>query len=360
MGQYLNSDSEKDEESISEPQTYVPDFIHSETIKESISGTLKKPKWFRLVGQTTFTETRNIAKLIPCERLFLKFEGNNPTGTQKDRIAFALTEQAKHFGYSGITTATCGNFGAALAYAAAYFNLKDCHIYIPKGYHVPKSRLKIMEEHNSFIHFIDGTYEDAVLYSSDMAKMNNWYDANPGMNGTSETTLDAYANISIEIYKALRKAPDYVLCPVGNGSTLSGIHLGFKRLLDAKKINTLPRIIATSTTRGNPIIKSFKQHKKIIEDLKPNDVVETRVNEPLTNWHSFDGQEALNALYESNGFGEYASDSQMIHFSKVLKDEDGLIVHPASASTLAVLSKITKNNIPLKGTYVAILTGRYS
>jgi threonine synthase len=215
-----------------------------------------------------------------------------------------------------------------------------------------------MEENRAHIHYIDGTYEDAVLYSSEMAKQNNWYDANPGMNGTRDITLEAYSQISYEIYRSLKKAPDYIFCPVGNGSTLAGIHLGFKKLFSDGKIKQLPRIVAVSTKRGNPIIKSFKEHKKVIQDLNPNDIHETKINEPLINWHSFDGQEALDAIYESKGFGEYASDSMMIHFSKVLREDEGLLVHPASSSTLAVLAKMTNNNIPLKGTFVVILSAR--
>ncbi|MFW9996367.1 MAG: pyridoxal-phosphate dependent enzyme [Candidatus Odinarchaeota archaeon] len=314
----------------------------------------------RLAGNTTFTESRNIAKMIPCERLYLKFEGNNPTGTQKDRISLALAELAASQSFDGIATATCGNFGAAIAHAANFFRIPETHIFIPKGYHVPVSRLKIMQRYNAEIHFIEGTYEHAVFYSSELAKENNWFDANPGGDRVSEISREAYAGIAYEIFRSLRRAPDYVLCPVGNGSTLSGIHLGFKRLYNSNKTQKLPRMIAVSTRRGNPVIKSFKSKSPIILDLSPSEIRETRVNEPLTNWHAFDGQEALDSLYESKGFGEYASDSQMIEFSKVLKEEEGLIVHPASASTLAVLSKLTKNDIKLEGTYVAVLTGRYS
>ncbi|MFW9995732.1 MAG: pyridoxal-phosphate dependent enzyme [Candidatus Odinarchaeota archaeon] len=314
----------------------------------------------RLVGQTTFTESRNIARIIPCERLYLKFEGNNPTGTQKDRIAIALAETASKQLYSGIVTATCGNFGAAVAYAANHCRIPEAHIFIPKGYHVPKSRMKIMKQHNAEIHFIEGTYEHAVFYSSEFAKENNMYDANPGGEQVVSISLEAYADIAYEIYKGLRRAPDYVLCPVGNGSTLAGIHLGFKKLLEANRIRNLPRMVAVSTRRGNPIIKSFKSKSRDIIDLAPSEIVETRVNEPLTNWHAFDGQEALTAIYDSNGFGEYASDTKMLEYTRILKEEEGLIVHPASASTLAVLSSITRNDMALKGTYVAVLTGRYS
>ena len=117
-------------------------------------------------------------------------------------------------------------------------------------------------------------------------------------------------------------------------------------------------MVAVSTRRGNPIIKSFKNKSKTVIDLKPEEITETKINEPLTNYHSFDGQMALDTLYESKGFGEYAADSKMVEYSKLLKELEGLNVLPASAGTLAVLSSMTKNDMMLKGTFVAILSGR--
>ncbi|MFW9881846.1 MAG: pyridoxal-phosphate dependent enzyme [Candidatus Thorarchaeota archaeon] len=315
--------------------------------------TLKK-----LIGNTTFTEAKNLANLLGSERLFLKFEGSNPTGTQKDRIALALVEDASHNGHSGITTATCGNFGAALAYVAKNYGI-ETHIYIPTNYHPSKNRINYIKQSNAFLHYIDGYYEDAVNFSSEIAEKENYYDANPGSDKVKNISFLAYSEISLEIFRALRKNPDYIFCPVGNGTTLAGIHMGFKKLLKDGKISRLPKIIGTSTRKGNPIIKSYKLKSKIALDLSPNEIKESKVNEPLTNWHSYDGQEALDAIYESNGFADYASDTKMIRFSRILRYEQGLNALPASTSTLAVLSSLKREDVILKGTYVAIITGRF-
>jgi len=311
----------------------------------------------KLIGNTTFTEAKNLAKLLGCERLFLKFEGSNPTGTQKDRIALSLVEDASHNGHKGIITATCGNFGAALAYVAKYYGI-ETHIYIPTNYHLVKNRINYIKQSNAHLHYVEGHYEDAVNFSSEIAEKENFYNANPGYPRVKDISFSAYGEISLEIYKVLRRIPDYIFCPVGNGTTLFGIHQGFKKLYKEGKISKLPKIVATSTRKGNPIIKSYKLKSKIILDLSPNEVKESKVNEPLTNWHSYDGQEALDAIYESNGFADYASDTKMINYSKILREEQGLNALPASTSTLAVLSGLKKEDVILKGTYVAIITGR--
>jgi threonine synthase len=311
----------------------------------------------KLIGNTTFIEAKNLATFLGCDRLYLKFEGSNPTGTQKDRIALALIEDAFKNNYKVITTATCGNFGAALAYVAKNFGL-ETHIYIPTNYHPAKNRINYLQQANTHIHYIEGHYEDAVTFSSEIAEEENYYNANPGISRVKDLSFSAYSEISLELYKNLRRVPDYVFCPVGNGTTVAGIHLGFKKLYTEGKISKVPKIIATSTTNGNPIIQSFKMKSKRAIDLSPNDIRESKINEPLINWHSYDGQEALDAIYDSNGSADYVSDAKMLRFSRILRDEQGLNALPASASTLAVLSDLKKNRYLSKGTYVAVITAR--
>jgi threonine synthase len=316
-----------------------------------------KINWREFLGSTTFIEARNLTHLVGCERLYLKFEGGNPTGTQKDRIALAIVENARSQGAKAVCAASCGNFGAALAWAARIVDI-PAHIYIPQGYHVPKDRMKRITDAGAQLHFEPGQYEDLVEFSSKESEENGWYNANPGVPGVKEISLEAYGEIAFEIYRDIRRAPNYVFCPVGNGTTFAGIYLGFKKLLDTGKIPSVPRMVATSTRRGNPIVKSFKMGSRVIKDLAREEVKETKFNEPLTNWHAYDGQEALDAIYESNGFADYASEAKMMEFNKQLKLEEGLHVLPASASTLAVMNDLADNKVTVKGNFVAILTGR--
>lgn len=318
---------------------------------------LKRQIWRNMVGNTIFLEARNLAPIIGCERVYLKFEGSNPTGTQKDRIAMVLADNAACSGADGITTATCGNFGVALAYAAKHYDI-PAHIFIPRKYEVPKDRQKRMEAFGARVYLVDGYYEDAVQNSITAAIEKNWYNANPGSNGVPDISLTAYSEIAYEIFRDLRRIPNYVFCPVGNGTTLAGIYAGFKKLLLMGKTVSVPKMVATSTRRGNPIIKSFKENQRTIVDLKPEEIKESKVNEPLTNWRAFDGQLALDAIFESHGFADYASDSRMIEFSKLIRSEEGLSVLPASASTLAVMEGLGREGFIVKGSFVALLTGR--
>jgi threonine synthase len=306
------------------------------------------------VGDTTLARARNIEREVGLRQIYLKFEGGNPTGTQKDRIAFAQAADALRRGFDAITVATCGNYGAAMALAASLVGLK-CLVYVPTEY---KSR-RIQEIEKLGAHIIrDGEdYEQSVLASQERAKADDIYDANPGGANTPIQLL-AYAQIAYEVYDELRDAPHVVAVPVSNGTTLAGVHKGFVSLYRRGKTSRVPRIIAGSSTRKNPIVRSWSRNLETCEDLDPTEIRETRVNEPLVNWHSIDGDLALQAIRMSDGWATNASDRKMATFSKLIRDREGLSVLPAStASLIALADRHQKEPLP-NDRYVVVLTGK--
>jgi len=306
------------------------------------------------VGDTSLGRARNLERESGIRQLYLKFEGGNPTGTQKDRIAFAQSLDALRRGYETITLATCGNYGVACALAAKLAGLR-CVICIPEEYH--SQRLKEMTNLGAEILRTPGTYEESVEFSKKLAQEKEYYDANPG-GANTHLQLVAYSEIAFEIYDALRDAPKIIASPVSNGTLLAGVYRGFATLYKRGKTSRIPRLIAGSSYRKNPIILSFKNHLESCSDLDPKKIKETKINEPLINWHSFDGDEALYALYKSHGSVADISDSKMTHYSKILKEKEGLNVLPASTAGLIALLEANKKDHMEGDRYVAILTGR--
>lgn len=308
------------------------------------------------IGRTVFLRSRNIEPLTGCRRLYLKFEGGNPTGTQKDRAALACLALAREMGFDTLAIATCGNFGASFAHLARDFGM-GTHVFIPSGYHT--GRIDEIAQLGSVIHRVDGTYEDAIGVASAEAKAHGWYNANPGEELNTKASLEGYAGIAHEICAGLGHVPNAVAVPVGNGTTLAGVYHGFKTMCDEGKTGGVPRMIAASTPLGNPVVRSFLGGKKVVEDLSPTEIKETAFNEPIVNWHSFDGQLALDALWESGGWAAYASDWRMLEFSRMLAREEGLLVLPASASALAAIDSYVKAKGSAEaGSCVAVLTAK--
>jgi threonine synthase len=117
-------------------------------------------------------------------------------------------------------------------------------------------------------------------------------------------------------------------------------------------------MIAASSTNKNAIIYSFSKQLDSCTDLIPERIKETRINEPLINWHSFDGDEALYAIRQSGGEAYNISDQKMIKLTRQLKDKEGLHVLPASTAGLAALLDLNKREELEPDRYVVILTGR--
>ncbi|HLF65164.1 MAG TPA: pyridoxal-phosphate dependent enzyme [Saprospiraceae bacterium] len=306
------------------------------------------------VGDTSLTRARNLERELGVRQLYLKFEGGNPTGTQKDRIAFAQCHDALRRGYDTITVATCGNYGAAIALAAQLAGLRSI-IYIPQTYHT--LRVQEMETLGSEVRRNGETYEDAVKFSTLQAHEHAWYDANPGGQNTP-LQLIAYAEIANEIYDQLRDAPKYIGVPVSNGTLIAGIYRGFVGLFRRGKTSRIPKMIAGSSADQNPIVHAFINGLKHCEDLPPEILNETPVNEPLINWHSFDGEEALYAIKKSKGAAYYLSDDELLSQSHILSEKEGLNVLPASTAGLAGLLKEHGRRELEPDRYVAIVTGR--
>jgi len=306
------------------------------------------------IGDTGLTRARNIEREVALRQIFLKFDGGNPTGTQKDRIAFAQAQDAMRRGFEGMTIATCGNYGAAVALAASLAGLK-CVVFIPQDYHT--KRIQEMTRNGADIVRVPGTYEDAVLVSKQHAEAEELYDANPGSANTA-LQLQAYGEIAKEIYDDLRDAPAVVAVPVSNGTTLAGIYRGFVSLYRRGKTSRVPRMVAGSSFGKNPIIQAYLKGAERCEDLSPDVIHETAVNEPLVNWHSADGNLALDAIHASGGWAAYATDRGMLTYARLIREREGLSVLPAStAGLIALLEHHRREPLP-SDRYVVILTGR--
>jgi threonine synthase len=308
------------------------------------------------VGDTTMLRARNVERDIGLRQVYLKFEGGNPTGTQKDRIAFAQARDALRRGFDAMTVATCGNYGVATALASSLAGLR-CIVIIPESYHT--RRTTEMTDLGAEIRRVPGDYEAAVDASTELAEKMEVYDANPG-GANVATQLRAYGQISWEIYDELRDAPRVVAVPVSNGTTLAGIYRGFLSLHRRGKTSRMPHMVAGSSFKKNPIVRAVQKNLPTVEDLDPAVIRETVVNEPLVNWHSIDGDLALDAIRETQGWASNATDKSMRAFSKLIREKEGLSVLPAStAGLIALAEKVGKEEFR-NDRYVVVLTGRKS
>ena len=306
------------------------------------------------VGDTGLHRAKTLEREFDIRQLYIKYEGDNPTGTQKDRIAFAQIYDALRREFEVVSLATCGNYGVAVALAANLAGIA-CRIYIPEAFHT--DRVVEMQLLGAEIVRRPGSYEDVVKESSELAKDNGWYDANPG-GANTPLQISAYSQIALEIFEDLGDAPKYCAVPVSNGTLFAGIYRGFVSLYKRGKTSRVPKMVAASSSRKNPIIQSFLLGLDYCKDLDPKAIKETKYNEPLINWHSFDGEEALYALRESDGEAYNISDKKLKDMTALLAKREGFRILPASTAGLIALLELDEKMNFEPDRFVAVLTAK--
>ncbi len=292
------------------------------------------------IGGTPLVRAQKLEKRLGIRRLYLKQEGVNPSGTHKDRMALIYALDARAKGMDTVYAATCGNYGAALAYVCDKLNMK-CVVYFPSEFCAP--RRPELEKMGARIVVAKGLYEDAVAQSISDAAHTGCYNANAG-GASKELGFYAYGFIAKEIAQDLGRQPDWVSVPVGNGTCFVGVWNGFRSM------SMKPRMLGVSN--NNSAIRGVVQ-KTWVETSVP-DIRFTEINEPLAGNVICDAQETIASIVESNGAGVEVPDEDLIAASDTIMKEEGLDILPASAGAVQGITKLeSKNHM-----FVAVLTGR--
>lgn len=285
---------------------------------------MKKDK----LPRTSFVRAKNIEKLIGISNIYFKLEGENNSGTFKNRASDILVKDAINKKYKGITIGTCGNFGFAIIKSSP--SDFPCEIFIPKDYKNTNLLNKVSKLNNIKVHFVEGTYENAVECSIKFSQKTGFYNANP-QNESARLSIIAYSDISKEIVSQLKKIPDTIWISVGNGTGLSGLHYGFKKCINQ------PRICAVSSQGNNAITKSIIKNSLL--ELDPKSLKETPINEPLLNWRSYQIKEAFTAVISTKGLGVEVTDDEMVKAQQIIKKYEKINTIPASAAAFAGFMK---------------------
>ncbi|MCS7103295.1 MAG: pyridoxal-phosphate dependent enzyme [Candidatus Korarchaeum sp.] len=299
----------------------------------------------------TFFRARRLQIGHRWERIYIKWEGDNPTGTQKDRAAFMHARRAIEQGYDTVTVGTCGNFGVALAYFANMLGLRAV-IYVPSSYR--NGRIWEMRKYGARVVFVEGKYEDAVERSVLDAMRYGYYDSNPGsINGS--LALESFKEIAYEIVEVLGSIPDIVSVPLGNGTTLAGIYQGFVEMVRAGISKRVPIMLGATTIYGNQVAETLRKGSTELISLSESDIKETKYNEPLVSLRSFDGEQALEAIRMSGGYVFEFDDEELLTLAEELMKE-GIDPLPASASAIGAIKRYASELDRFK-VAVAIVTG---
>lgn len=277
-----------------------------------------------------------------CENLgippvHVKNEGENPTGSFKDRGMTVGIAWAKKLGATTVACASTGNTAASLAAYAARARMRAI-VLIPSG-NVAMGKIAQALVHGAKVIQVDGNFDDAMR----LVQQTDAY----LLNSINPFRLEGQKTLAFEVCEALGRAPDTLVLPMGNAGNISAIWKGFKEWKAAGLISKLPKMIGVQAAGANPIVRTFRGGKKSCRVSRPETVATAiRIGAPI-NW-----TKAIAAIRESGGDAVTVTDREILSAQKLLAEKEGLFVEPASAAPIAHLRKKKR-----RGLVVCVATG---
>jgi len=305
------------------------------------------------VGKTPLVRAHKLEKELGISKIYLKLEGNNLSGHRDDRLAYLIIRDAIYRGKRTICMATYGNVGGSLAYLAKYYDVK-CVLYVPNKSDI--TRKDVLENTDESVKIVEykNTYEECVFESRRISKEKGWYDANRGLENNM-MDMYAYSYLAREINGQLKEKIDTIFIETSNGASVSGMHLGFKSLWVDEEIETLPAIYAASTAHGNAIVESYTHGRREIMTLNQKDVEISDYNKNVINTECFNGQDALNAIYDTSGKDVGISDTELKEYSERFKKLEKISFGISNFYPVAAFMKEAENGNISDGNHVIIM-----
>ena len=289
----------------------------------------------KAVGWTPVYQTKALAKELGLDQLWMKDDGRNPTASFKDRASAIVIARAKEINAEVVVTSSSGNAGAALAGMAAAAKHKTV-IFVPKA--APQAKVAQLVVFGAQVFLVDGTYDDAYKLSREVSEEYGWYSRNTGYN---PFTVEGKKTVSFEIweqviYKGGLKKPLNIFVPVGDGNIISGVHKGFKDLMELGWLEQMPHIYGIQAEGSAAIANAFDAGTEEILPVKSNTIADSIwVDNPS------DGLRALRAVTQTDGKYIKVSDPQILKAIATLGSE-AIFSEPAAATAYAGLVKAMK------------------
>ncbi|HEY9164893.1 MAG TPA: threonine synthase [Candidatus Kryptonia bacterium] len=293
-----------------------------------------------LEGDTPLLEADNLRHELkaPC-KLFLKFEGANPTGSFKDRgMTVAITEAVQSKAEVVICAST-GNTSASAAAYAAKAKLK-AFVILPKG-KIALGKMAQALIYGAQVIEIDGNFDEALRIVREIGSKTKAVI----VNSINPFRIEGQKTASFEILETLGSAPTHHALPVGNAGNITAYWKGYKEWASHFPV-AVPKMLGFQAEGAAPIVHGM------VVDHPETVATAIRIGNPAS-W-----KQAVQALDESKGQINIVSDAEILSAQKLIASTEGIFCEPASASSVAgVRNLVQRNFFTAKDVVVCTLTG---
>lgn len=309
-------------------------------------------------GDTPLIRLVNLPEMMSASvEMYVKFDGQNPTGSFKDRGMTMAVSKAAEKGAKAIVCASTGNTSAAAAAYAARAGM-TAFVLIPEG-KIPMGKLAQAIAHGAVVLQIRGNFDDGMRLVKEVAG-----EAPVEIvNSVNPFRLQGQKTGAFEIVEALGRAPDYHCIPVGNAGNISGYWIGYSEAcghntasctlcngqcpyLDNPMTDKRPVMVGYQAAGAAPFLRGAP--------VEQPETVATAIR--IGNPQSWDLAKA--AVEESSGWFDEVTDQEILDTQSLLATKEGIFCEPASAvSVCGALRDIKSGKIPVGSLVTCTVTG---
>jgi threonine synthase len=292
-----------------------------ETYRALLPVTKDTPVVTLLEGGTPLLEAPRLSARVGA-RVLLKREGQNPTGSFKDRGMTLAISKALEEGAKAVVCASTGNTSASAAAYAARAGM-TCAVLIPEG-HIALGKLAQALVHGATVLQVRGNFDEALAIVRRLGEKAPV----TVVNSVNPFRIQGQKTGAFEIVDALGDAPDVHCIPVGNAGNITAYWRGYLEYREAGHATKLPRMFGFQAAGAAPIVAGHP--------IENPDTVATaiRIGNPAS-WYG-----ATAAASESGGAIEAVTDEEILAAYRFLASEESVFCEAASAASVAGLIKV--------------------
>jgi threonine synthase len=284
-------------------------------------------------------------------QLWLKHEGENPTGSFKDRGMTVGMTHARRLGSRIVACASSGNTSASLAAYAATAGMTAL-TFVPEG-KVSVAKIAQTIAYGARVIQVRGDFDAAMRLVQEVAETPEY-----GvylLNSINPFRLEGQKTILLDALQALDwRVPDVIALPGGNLGNTSAIGKALEEALALGLIDRLPQIVTVQAAGAAPFAAAFAggfaegSYRPVVAQTVATAIM---IGDPVSY------PRARRIIQTTEGIVTAVSDEAILQ-AKAQIDRAGIGCEPASAATVAGLrALVAAGHIPAGASVLGILTG---
>ncbi|HTX19759.1 MAG TPA: threonine synthase [Bacteroidota bacterium] len=298
-------------------------------------------------GNTRLHRNKKLSAWTGVSHLYLKHEGENPTGSFKDRGMTVAVTQAKRLHQKGVMCASTGNTSASLAAYASEADITGI-VLIPKG-NVAVGKISQALAYGAKTLVVDGDFDDCMRMIFEAQEKLRAYP----LNSINPFRIEGQKTIVWETLQQLEwKVPDWFVFPGGNLGNTSAFGKAFHEAYELGLIDRMPRFAVIQAKGASPFYEAFKRgFKKLVPQKAETVATAIKIGNPANY------TKAIRSLQWTEGIVDTVTDEEILD-AKAAVDSSGIGAEPASCASVAGVKKlVAAGTISEKETVVGLLTG---